>query len=220
MCTVSPAMTLPPTIIFPDATPILQIGCMRYGPGVIITIPLEVLPFFMQAEHPLASGSQVHQVILRKEVKGVRREFLLVEAESCGRKFWMRLERGVDFGKWRVGRAKFTVNDTAQIASTHEELIHGLCEQKAVLRFSHPTTVTLLTFAALLSVFAEESKFYTIFEENCFFLTAVIMSVLSSVHSSHLEGEVPHAGLGAAIQERIKRRFFSSFITAFVGQDA
>jgi hypothetical protein len=153
---------------------------------------------------------------LRKEVRwrGHEHEFLLTKAEVCGRIFWMRFDRSP--AAENVGWMKHVAVDTARLANTPEQLMAGPSEVKAVLRFIHPETVTLHTLATLLSAFTEESKFYTV-SENCFFLTTVIMIVLSSAYPSHLEGKLAHAGRGAPLQERIKQRFlrfipFATFI--------
>jgi hypothetical protein len=191
-------------------------------PRTITSMTLGDLSQRISSLQSKGSQTKVNQIILRKETRGVKHEYLLVESTApSGRGYWMRLERGAaerdqilgNLNIWR-SRSEFKPDDTARLANTEDELIVGeLSVVRTTVRFIPSDSVSLSTLEILLSAFVEESRNYSLLTENCFFFCAVVIGVLSNAFAHKLDGKLQNAGLGAATQERI-RKLFHERITA------
>jgi hypothetical protein len=154
------------------------------------------------------SNSKIHQIVLRKEAKVERHEYLLVEAEILsGQRFWIRLDRGRRPKGDRLAfwsRSQLRLDDSASLANTEKKLTRGKGAVIATLRFSQPENITLNTLQALLSAFEEDSFIYTLPERDAVFFCSVVLHILSDHFPSKLEGTLTKFG---PVSNRIKDRF-------------
>jgi hypothetical protein len=173
------SMTAPPTQVikshFDTILPSLQI------PGVVVVMSLKDFCDRLSASS-IRRSSHVIRIIRRKEKKGLRHEFLLVNvALQSEQTFWLRLERAADRRRrefWpRIFTSRFLPDDKAKLAGRFEDLFDaGTSTTIAELQLSSVTfSNSLQAFQLLLSSFSEVSTHYTLPQQNCWFFCTAVM---------------------------------------------
>jgi hypothetical protein len=177
-------------------------------------VPLRELCDQLSA-YTLSYASYIRKIVRRKQKKGLKHEFLIVEFDAPGgQEVYLRLERAAarnvtgDFTIWSISSI-FPPDDTARVALNSERLISGEeSDVKAEASFQRGL-VTLSTLNALLSSFIEVSKNYSLTKENCWFFCSVVLQILCERFPHRIEGSYGHETLGADSRDDIRARFLA-----------
>jgi hypothetical protein len=174
---------------------------------------------------PFSSVSKIHRIIRRKEINGLRHEFLLLEAEILPhRVIWLRLERAAkrdhanDFTLVSFS-SRFPSDDTARLAGNPTKLMQQESGIKAIVHFTHPKDVSLSILRLLLSALMKESKEYVLWQENCFFFCSAILEVLCQNFSHRIQGAYGNESLGTEVREKIRERFALVLSSSRIGSN-
>jgi hypothetical protein len=169
---------------------------------------------------PFSSVSKIPRIIRRKEISGLRHEFLLLEAEILtGRVIWLRLERAAkrdhasDFTLVSFS-SRFPSDDTARLAGNPTKLMQQESEVKAVIHFTQPKDVSLGVLRLLLTALMKESKEYVLWQENCFFFCSTVLELLCEKFPHRMQGAYGNKNLGTGVREKVRERFASLLIAS------
>ncbi|QRV98212.1 hypothetical protein RhiJN_26231 [Ceratobasidium sp. AG-Ba] len=160
------------------------------------------------------ASAYVSSLTCYKDVTGIPHEFLVAHIRRLDMSdLWIRLERVAGFAHasgW-LSRlfpvsSKYQPDDKVKI--TYEE--SGLFSQregvtpKEKLIFNGQK-LSLRSFAMLLSIFADESKVYTLRQKNCWFFCSVMMENLAGMSLNPIQ--VRNLSLGKNSRTEIRRKY-------------
>jgi hypothetical protein len=166
----------------------------------------------------LLSSAVIRRIVHRKEITGVKHEFLLLEVHvtsvSRGNHvIWLRLERSAKIRQkgmrfWSF-LSEFPSNDTVRVAGSPKLLLEGSqnSEIQAEVQFDPSTNVTLAVLRLLLSCLAEGSPKYNLWKENCWFFCSVVLDLLCEAFPHDMEGKITHKILGKDVRGDIRKQF-------------